>query len=244
MKDLQPHTKKIILLSSGVAFVVIIIILALVNIFSNNKQEDIIDIANFKDHVTNLPSTERDNIEQALYDVVKLNNGGINEASINDATIREGSYEQSFDNDIYSTVFIIDLPTLRQSYQITNFYSSSVQLTSYTMLATCLDENQLIYGDFECVDKILLEQGGKGGGLMRFLPFIVPHYTVEMGYYEKGRLTPLDIEIRIWKVEIEESDKEADVLVDYYKQEINDWIVDSGFDVANYKFNYTLKVVE
>lgn len=241
MKNLQPRTKKIILVLSGLAFAIIVVVLALVNIFSGNGQKGI-DITNFEQYVTNLTENERINIERALYNVVALNNVTTDGAFMDKATIRESSYEQDFNEDVYTTSFIVDMPTLKQSYKISNLYSSIVELTSYQTVATCLSEDKLIFGEFDCVDAIIIEKGGVGGDIMSILPIVVPHYTIKMGAYNGGRLTPIDVTIRIWTSET--SKEESDSVVDYYKQEINDWIVMSGFKLENYKFNYSVRFFE
>ena len=65
---------------------------------------------------------------------------------------------------IYLTNFIVDIPSISQSYVVTNYYSPLSPeisgLTDYTTLVTCPDSSQLIYGDFNCIDRFVWENQG------------------------------------------------------------------------------------
>ena len=112
----------------------------------------------------NLPREEILNIQRQIGYTLRLNKVSGNHGDI---VIRKNSYRQTMTNAdklIYQTDFIIDLPKVKQSYQVKDSYSPLPAETSglydYTTLILCLDKSQLIYGDFNCNDRIKSEQRG------------------------------------------------------------------------------------
>lgn len=112
----------------------------------------------------NLPREEILNIQRQIGYTLRLNRVS---GDHGDIIIRKNSYRQTMTNAdklIYQTDFIIDLPKVKQSYQVKDSYSPLPAETSglydYTTLILCLDKSQLIYGDFNCNDRIRSEQRG------------------------------------------------------------------------------------
>lgn len=112
----------------------------------------------------NLPREEILNIQRQIGYTLKLNKVS---GDHGDIVIRKNSYRQTMtdaDKLIYQTDFVIDLPKVKQSYQVKDSYSPLPAETSglydYTTLILCLDKSQLIYGDFSCNDRIKSEQRG------------------------------------------------------------------------------------
>lgn len=112
----------------------------------------------------NLPREEILNIQRQIGYTLRLNRVS---GDHGDIIIRKNSYRQTMTNAdklIYQTDFIIDLPKVKQSYQVKDSYSPLPAETSglydYTTLILCLDKSQLIYGDFNCNDRIKSEQRG------------------------------------------------------------------------------------
>ncbi len=112
----------------------------------------------------NLPREEILNIQRQIGYTLRLNKVS---GDHGDIVIRKNSYRQTMtdaDKLIYQTDFIIDLPKVKQSYQVKDSYSPLPAETSglydYTTLILCLDRSQLIYGDFSCNDRIKSEQRG------------------------------------------------------------------------------------
>ena len=112
----------------------------------------------------NLPREEILNIQRQIGYTLRLNKVS---GDHGDIIIRKNSYRQTMTNAdklIYQTDFIIDLPKVKQSYQVKDSYSPLPAETSglydYTTLILCLDRSQLIYGDFNCNDRIKSERRG------------------------------------------------------------------------------------
>ncbi len=103
-----------------------------------------------------LDETKKSVIESVLYDEILFNsvgniyNGG--------AKIRAGSAYNMYisELDVYMLNFIVDIEDLRQSYRVvyrwTDKYPNENIPQNVPGLAFCLDEDELIYGDFGCKD--------------------------------------------------------------------------------------------
>lgn len=132
-------------------------------IASNSSKGDlVVTINNLNTYATNIPQNEVDFINDQLSRTVSLN--GINHP-ITDAVVRDGTYNQTVidnNNMIYQTTFIVDIPSIKQSYVIENIYSplpkEQTGLIDYTTLVLCPASEQLIYGEFDCTDRIKEEQ--------------------------------------------------------------------------------------
>lgn len=128
---------------------------------SNVEQSEISDLDGI---VQNVPDSEISSINRMFGYTLDLN--GINN-KINDAVVRDGTYSQSLidtDRLIYQTTFMIDIPSLQQSYYVKDLYSplpvEQSGLYDYTVQITCPTNSQLIYQPFDCVDRISYEQTG------------------------------------------------------------------------------------
>jgi hypothetical protein len=113
-----------------------------------------------------LPDSRIVLIEGNLFDTIKSNVTENAELNVTDAKLRESSYDQNLqdaDKQIYFTTFIVDIPSLKQSYRVNDYYSpfsADVSgLYDYTTLILCLERSELIYGEFNCVDRIEIERG-------------------------------------------------------------------------------------
>jgi hypothetical protein len=120
-------------------------------------------IVNYSDIVKNLSEDRHLLIEQELFKTIQLNFGEQSVPDVKDAVIRNGSYQQTLNNNIYHTSFIVDIESLKQSYGIVDRFSylppDISGLYSEAALAVCIDKQELIYGDFNCTDRIKQESG-------------------------------------------------------------------------------------
>lgn len=130
--------------------------------FSSSGQDALLtSITNYDDTVKNLPNSEKSVIYQQISNTLKQN--GITK-QVNDATIRDNSYMQTiidYERMIYKTTFIVDIPSIKQSYKVQDMYSpmpvEKTQLYDYTTQVICLDEAQLVFGNFNCQDRFTAE---------------------------------------------------------------------------------------
>jgi hypothetical protein len=112
-----------------------------------------------------LPENRIDLIEKNLFDTIKMNVTSSDNWDATDAVIRDGSYKQSLydtGKQITFTTFIVDIPSLKQSYRVNDYYSPfPVQMSGlldYATLVLCLEKADLVYGEFDCMDRIKWEE--------------------------------------------------------------------------------------
>jgi hypothetical protein len=122
-------------------------------------------INGLSEQAENLPDNRVALIEENLFDTIKMSTPNV-DANVTDTTIRDGTYKQTLSDpgkQIYFTTFIVDIPSLKQSYRVEDYYSPLPAQVSglfdYATLILCLDKKDLIYGEFNCTDRIKQEQG-------------------------------------------------------------------------------------
>ena len=122
-------------------------------------------INNFGNIVDILPDDEYSRILDTVNYTMKLNNIT---SPVSDVVIRDGSYQQSLTDTnklIYLTEFMIDIPSLHQSYFVRDYYSplpvEQSGLYDYTIQVSCPNSSQLIYEPFNCTDRVNYEINGE-----------------------------------------------------------------------------------
>lgn len=128
-----------------------------------------LEIANLDEFTAGKPTNEDrlDFIKHSLYNNVSLNSDDeIENNSITDVLVREGSFSQVYDQDVHTVKFIVDIQSLRQSYGVAYQWVDNEDLSDsldeYGTRVSCLPSYKLIYDDFGCTDELMLEAGQEG----------------------------------------------------------------------------------
>ncbi|MDO5451469.1 MAG: hypothetical protein Q4F56_00045 [Candidatus Saccharibacteria bacterium] len=138
---------------------IIILIFIVFNINTDTYEPANIPISNFEHDLEGLPENSLDVIESMLYDTIASNGGTLENISDSDAKVRENSMIDLYFEDInmHYVNFIIDIPSIEQSYQIFNEWSDDRTnpnyLTNMATMIMCPLKEQLIYTDFNCKDE-------------------------------------------------------------------------------------------
>ena len=233
--------RKTIIIAVSFGFILLVFIM-LGFYFSNlnqSAQGEKISIKNFDQYVKNIPSDERTELEKTLYSTVRMNN--VSEETIqtiSDAVIREGSYEQDKQNDIYKTAFIVDVESIKQSYKIENLYSKldpeQSGLYDYTRLVRCVDTRDLLYGEFDCKDRTSQERGlEKSDPILQYLPLSTLDYTVRQDTNSKE--LKLIAEISLSAVDYKMGEEAS---VTEYKNRLRAWFDSKGLSIDDYSITY------
>lgn len=118
--------------------------------------------SSFLKNVPILPQYELDRLNKEIRRVVKLNNVSRNLGKYQ-IVVRDNSLKQTYNNKefVYTTEFIVDLPSLEQSYRVHDEYYMIPHRYSndYALLVTCPRSGDLIYPSFKCIDRIKRERG-------------------------------------------------------------------------------------
>lgn len=231
----QENKKLVIAFAAFAVLCVVMIVVAIIN--NIPAPRNTITIDNFYNHVQNIPDNEKKSIEEALYHAASLNTEDIPSKTI--AVIRGESYDQSFENNIYSTKFIVDIESLKQSFSIENSYSNlpveESGLTDYTVMVLCLPVEELVYGDFDCKDRFSQESGfTKSDPVLKHLPYSTLNYDITA---EEDDDENLIIHVNIL---LSEADYKSNVslVIDNRQIEVEEWFESLGLDPENYNIRY------
>lgn len=223
------NNKRLVVVTAIAAIVIIVSIIMV--LFARQTDKQII-IKNYDEYAKLLPQDRRDAINKALYNIVKSN--------ANDAAIRKDSYTETYDdsNKIYSSTFIVDIASVKQSYKIIFTWSkdNNFVLKGDNLRFDCLTQDQLIYGDFNCSEVLNIPKISNDP-VLDYLPYSNFHYTITLND-STGNKVELDARIFIYSSDTRGSSKEQ--AVKKYKAEIASWFTSKGLDINNYIINYTV----
>ena len=170
----------ILLFSIFTGLIILIVIVAVLINHWNDSHDNQITITNLNDYVNNIPSDTRAEIYNAVFRAAQSNSAGKTSEtlSIADAQIREGSAINSFNpsTSLYSGNFIVDIPSLKQSYRI--YYewipknvNSNLILGDYTTSVDCLHPDEYIYDFYPCI----APNQNVGDAYLHYLDNILPY---------------------------------------------------------------------
>ena len=138
---------------------IIVAIVSIKNILESNQPSLEVEVTGLTSEIEGLKDNNREAVEYSIYQAMSNNLPGTN-IKKSGVEIREGSlinqyYEKA--NVRYAN-FIADIPEVNQSYQVGYIWSDD-EMNKYVspdaaIAVTCLPQDQLIYGDFNC-DKSL-----------------------------------------------------------------------------------------
>ena len=241
---MNPERRKLFLITGSIIGILVIIgiIISVISINANkNQYGEAITIKGYDQKVKNLSKEYKDNISAALYDAVKFNSEGEVKASdIKDATIRDGSDKQGEIERAskYTGSFIVDIPSITQSYKIQYSYSSDPNdpiLSGYPILVDCVPTEDVIYKDFKC-KSILSGNTTKEDPIISNLPKETLGYKL-WADTTSGTLV-LNANLRIPEIDLSGNENSRRDVVAHYKQTVIDWITSLGLDASKYTINY------
>lgn len=116
-----------------------------------------VTVTNIGQYVNDLGSTTISTIQDTLYQRVLTNYKG---APTNhyDAIVRPGTYTKQLNNygvddppeKVPSVTFMVDIPSVKESYSVS--FSGGDSYPYKILYVVCPQPDQLMYGDFNCVD--------------------------------------------------------------------------------------------
>jgi hypothetical protein len=198
----------------GLGFSVAVIIVAVIlqlrsgkgkeNAIEEERREELapVLIVNYAEYVRNLPENERESIEQMLRYVINLNGRG--EAIPEDAEIRGNSYAQSKTGEEFESTFVVDIPSVQQSYRVIDYYDPAFRgeevPRDYMILVVCLEKSAWIYEDFWCQDRFSVEFDMPwSDAVLRSVPYEEADFAADVevaGYDSRVRKVILRVEVK------------------------------------------------
>ena len=203
--------------------VVIIVLISVIHIFT--REELPVQVENIDSTDTSMNTNAKDFLSEYLWQVIINATPNIDKNVINDAMIREGTYEESISyldgKKITSAKFIIDIDTLKQSYTVSMAWSDKV---AYEMSIECPPKSLMKYPETEC----------KGMTTTTASPQLYLPYKKEDdqggAFHYWIKLNPKDskeIIVQIYKCGYDEKKAEADA-----------YLKSTGIELDKYKITY------
>lgn len=237
--------KQIIIVLLFALLIIIIVIASIIGVTkSQNKNQfgGYIKIQNYDQKIKNLSPDMKDAIQTSLYNIVKKNSADtFDPYTVKDAVIRDTSDSQDLDpaTHVYNGRFIVDMASIKQSYQTQYAYSTvnTIDVGGSPVVLSCLDEKDLKYGAFTCKDAFA-EQSTSNDAILQYLPYqnfsfkITPDKTAVDGHL-----------VLVVALTIPQSDLIGDTasrtqIVALYKNEVTKWITAKGLDPSKYEYSY------
>lgn len=224
----------------GIAIVAGVLITVISSESSENEYgTNYVNIKDLSQKVKNLPKEKRDSITTALYQVIALNSpDNTSIALIDDAVIRADSTWQNSGDEKGQVKggFIVDIASIKQSYWVT-YTSSSTDgdgyEAGYPITITCLEKEQLIYGEFDCKDVLSVENDGIDP-IINSLPYEDLNFRISGYQPEDGKL---EITVQFFISELDKNNG-TEKAITRYKNLVADWFRKNGFTIEDYAIKY------
>ncbi len=235
------NKKRLFILIGLVATILLFIVVAsVVAYFTSlkNPYGESVKIQNYSQIVKNLSPDIRESIEASLYNTVKKNMATV--PSIKDALIRKDTATQKEvkKNTQFTGSFIVDIASIRQSYQVGYSYSTNPDdgfMTGYPITITCVNPNDAIYSEFTC-QSTLSHEADQTDPVLTLLPHSTLNYAITA-------FTDLDNNKKITltvTLLLTEADRRTDPVAAaaQYQAEAQSWLNSQGLDLSKYTINY------
>lgn len=241
----QPISPKKAIAIIGLGFALLVAVISAVYWFTSsqdNPEGDSLVIKNLSDYTKGKP-TDKDtlnHIEHMLHMTVNLNvKEPVGDKSIDDILVRDGTFSQEYNEEktIHTVKFIVDIESLKQSYDVSYQWSSankySAELDEWGTVVKCLPVEKLIYGDFSCKDMFSEMQAVTNDPLLeKVLPYEGDFYTIRHYVGDDG--APV-ISVQIMMNTSGERTKKQFAM---YKKEAQNWLTSQGVKIDDYLIIY------
>lgn len=180
---------------------IILMIISFRNLFDSSEPKLDIEVSGLRDEIAGLSEEGKEVIEYNIYQAVSLNSISDN-IQKSGVFIREGSLiNEYFEKiNVHYVNFIADIPDIQQSYKVVYEWSDNPEnefiSPDYSAVAMCLDESQLIYGDFDCVNEKSYVKNAIVSDMIRGNEYIIPgHEDIGISFISSVRYDDFKIQI-------------------------------------------------
>lgn len=237
MNNREDRIKVLIKLSIPIIGIVLGVGLLLLNYIINRSPygDEYVKINSINQYTKGL--TDKQNLDYIQHDLYQTISYNLKDTSIikniSDTTIRDGSFSEKYDESrlLYDVSFIVDIPSIQQSYAIRYQWGESPQAkpNEWGTQVSCLPKDQLIYGDFNCQD-MTTRLNGSNDPIMKHSPYdnYAAGFKLNANLGDSGKVASVDI--YIYSCHEKEINK--------IKETINSWFVEHSLDINNYVINY------
>lgn len=208
-------------------FIIILSIAITVKIGSDNYWGKTVKIDNFSENLNGRKNNGAtyNLIRNRLYKRIIENNGDI--AQVNSAVIRSGTFEYDSQENVTTVKFIVDIESIKQSYQVSYQWGDEDYLDEYGTIVSCLPKKSLIYGDFNCQD-LFTSMAGTNDPALLATPYSDYGYDITAEEQSDGKVV---INIYLYACQVDEEEVYRDYALDYLKSQ--------NVDLEDYTINYS-----
>lgn len=216
----------------GIAIImqVIVIVIIVACVQWAIQPETHIEVVNEND--TAIPDERWRGIKNEIWHLIKNNVSDVSQSAIDDAVIREGTYEETMNNDITTATFLLDIDSLKQTYAITVSWSNKEVLSDY-MSIDCPPQSKMKYSETVCYGMY-----NNTYSLSLYLPYGASPDDVEDAiaapyYYITGDEDEKTINIMVSVCDVEK-----------YKKEAMDYLESTPLSLEKYTINYEINNID
>jgi hypothetical protein len=190
------------------------------------RPETHVEVINEND--TAIPDDKWAGVKSEVWYLVKNNVADVSQSAIDDAVIREGTYEETTNNDITTATFLLDIDSLKQTYAITVSWSDKETLSDYVKV-DCPPQSEMKYPETVCYGMY-----NNTYSLSLYLPYGVSPDGAEDAvaapyYYITGDEDEKTINIMVSVCDVEK-----------YKKEAMDYLSSTPLKLDNYTIVYEI----
>lgn len=226
------NKKQIILIV--ISFILLVGLLSVIYYIQQNSNQ--IKISGFDKYAKSIPEDRKKSLYQSLY--VQISDDGKLDNYRSDAIIRENSFSEKYkkDSNIYNSAFIIDIPSIKESFKVNISWSpdSNVNLGPEDLTFSCLEKSEIIYKNFDCNKSLGLPDLIEND-ITQYLPYSVSNYMITLKNNSDIK-TSLYIDIYLDRSDTENN--KTNNSIDKYKQSAINWIKSKNLNPDNYIINY------
>lgn len=96
-----------------------------------------------------IPEDSWTGMKNELWYLIQNNVEDVTRSKIDDAVIREGTYEETTEDDITTATFLLDIDSLKQTYSVTISWSNTVKLSD-GLAINCPRKDEMKYPETVC----------------------------------------------------------------------------------------------
>lgn len=212
-------------------FIIIILAVILNSVLGSERQHVTVENESV---LSNVPESDRQLLNEQLWGVIQNNVTGVDRSVINDAVVRDGTYEETDDeNGNMGATFLLDIDSIKQTYAVSIVWSTDSKNTiADSVYINCPPIDQMKYPETVCHGMY-----NDTYSLDLYLPYIV----YPEGYDDENAY-PMAPN---YLVEGDEDAKTIDIMVsscapDKYKEEALKYLESTPIDLSDYQINYTI----
>ncbi len=133
-----------------IVIVLVIAIWSVIRLIPEAQMDKRVTVTNYSDENVSVPRGYQQYISERIGDILRKNTM-LSETEIADGAIREGTYNESTDNNIMTASFIVDVESVKQSFDVKVIWPKGKDIgDDPNVTITCPYYTDVIYTDTKC----------------------------------------------------------------------------------------------